>query len=47
MHDVPYIKSEYFGPEITATMSRVCTEVKKLLPDKIPCGIQVKLMINN
>ncbi|KAJ8971243.1 hypothetical protein NQ314_000805 [Rhamnusium bicolor] len=41
MHDVPYIQSKYFGPEITATMSRICTELRKIVPKNKPFGIQV------
>lgn len=41
MHDVPYIQSKDFGPEITASMSRISTEVRHLVPNDIPCGIQV------
>lgn len=42
MHDVPYVQSKHFGPEITATMSRICTELKKIIPKNKPIGIQVK-----
>lgn len=41
MHDVPYIQSKCFGPEITATMTRICTDIKRILPKNVPCGIQV------
>ncbi|ENN71598.1 uncharacterized protein F13E9.13, mitochondrial [Dendroctonus ponderosae] len=41
MHDVPYIQSRDFGPEVTATMSRICTEVRKIVPKTVPCGLQV------
>lgn len=43
MHDVPYVQSKYFGPEITATMSRICTEIRRIVPKTIPCGIQVSI----
>nr|CAI5866336.1 unnamed protein product [Callosobruchus analis] len=41
MHDVPYIQSKHFGPEITATMSRVCSEMRRIIPDSVPFGVQV------
>jgi membrane complex biogenesis BtpA family protein len=44
MHDIPYIKSNKFGPEIVATMTTAALEVKKLCYRKkrnFPIGIQV------
>lgn len=41
MHDVPYVKSKHFGPETIAVMTKVCAEVKRLIPMKVPCGIQI------
>ncbi|KAF5284668.1 hypothetical protein FQA39_LY16950 [Lamprigera yunnana] len=41
MHDVPYIQSKHFGPEVIATMTRICTEVRRIVPENIPCGIQI------
>lgn len=41
MHDVPYIQSKHFTPEVTATLTRVATEIKRILPERTPCGIQV------
>ncbi|KAF7269733.1 hypothetical protein GWI33_017251 [Rhynchophorus ferrugineus] len=41
MHDVPYIQARHFGPEITATMTRICTEIKTIIPNNLPCGIQI------
>lgn len=38
MHDRPYMKGEV-GPEIVATMSRVCAEVRKIT--RLPLGVQV------
>lgn len=43
MHDVPYVQSKDFGPEITAAMSRICTEIRRIVPKTIPCGIQVSI----
>ncbi|EFX83456.1 hypothetical protein DAPPUDRAFT_301873 [Daphnia pulex] len=39
MHDIPYIKGPV-GPEIIAAMTRICSDVKHMLPN-IPCGLQV------
>jgi predicted TIM-barrel enzyme len=39
MHDIPYIKGPV-GPEIIAAMTRICSDVKHILPN-IPCGLQV------
>lgn len=39
MHDTPYLNQE-IGPEVTAAMSAICCEVKRVAPD-IPCGIQI------
>jgi membrane complex biogenesis BtpA family protein len=40
MHDIPYVKSTSFGPEIVASMTAAAVEVKKLC-SHIPVGIQV------
>ncbi|PSN37376.1 Uncharacterized protein F13E9.13 [Blattella germanica] len=41
MHDIPYVQPKDMGPEITSFMTRICTEVRKILPSSIPCGVQV------
>jgi membrane complex biogenesis BtpA family protein len=44
MHDIPYIKSSKFGPEVVASMTAVTSEIQKVLrksKKKIPIGIQV------
>ncbi|CAH1992479.1 unnamed protein product [Acanthoscelides obtectus] len=41
MHDVPYVQSKHFGPEIPAAMSRVCSEMRKIIPDSTPFGVQI------
>lgn len=41
MHDNPYMRPEHLTPETTAMMTRICTEIKQVLPKNIPCGIQV------
>lgn len=40
MHDIPYIKSNKFGPEIVASMATVASEVKRICK-LLPCGVQV------
>lgn len=45
MHDVPYIQNELIGPEVIAAMTRIATEVKKIM-SKTPCGIQVLASAN-
>lgn len=41
MHDIPYVRRKDLSPEIVSTMTRICTEVKKITPRSIACGIQV------
>ena len=41
MHDVPYIQPKDMGPEIVAHMTRICSEVRRILPSKVHCGVQV------
>lgn len=44
MHDIPYVKSSKFGPEIVASMTAVTLEVQKVLSGlkrRIPVGLQV------
>ncbi|XP_018333850.1 uncharacterized protein F13E9.13, mitochondrial [Agrilus planipennis] len=40
MHDLPYVKGTNLGPEITAMMTKVCSETKRLAKN-VPCGVQV------
>ena len=40
MHDVPYVQSDSVGPEVTAMMTAICIQVKRLLKPS-PVGIQV------
>lgn len=42
MHDVPYVQSKHFGPEVTATMTRICNELRKTVPNDKPIGLQVE-----
>ena len=44
-NDIPYVKSSHVGPEITATVARVCTEVRNQYP-KIPLGLQILAAAN-
>ncbi|XP_043515682.1 uncharacterized protein F13E9.13, mitochondrial isoform X1 [Frieseomelitta varia] len=41
MHDVPYVRPKDLTPEITTMMTRICTEIRKILSENIPCGIQI------
>lgn len=41
MHDVPYIQSNHFGPEVVATMSAIAAALRNIVPKDIPLGIQV------
>ncbi|KAF4521374.1 hypothetical protein B566_EDAN006963 [Ephemera danica] len=41
MHDIPYIQASELQPETVAFMTRLCTEVRKILAASIPCGVQV------
>jgi predicted TIM-barrel enzyme len=41
MHDIPYVQPKNMGPEVTAVMTRVCAEVRRVLPATVQCGVQV------
>ncbi|CAL7942050.1 unnamed protein product [Xylocopa violacea] len=41
MHDIPYVRPNDITPEITSMMTKICTEIKKVVPDSIPCGVQI------
>lgn len=44
MHDIPYIKSSKFGPEVVASMTAVTGEIQQIIcqsKKKIPVGVQV------
>ncbi|XP_055846877.1 uncharacterized protein F13E9.13, mitochondrial [Episyrphus balteatus] len=41
MHDVPYVQENALGPETISCMSRIATEIRKIIPKSMPCGIQV------
>ncbi|XP_052131275.1 uncharacterized protein F13E9.13, mitochondrial isoform X2 [Frankliniella occidentalis] len=41
MHDIPYLRHQHLSPETVAVMTRVCSEVRKIIPNQIPCGVQV------
>ncbi|KAL2715866.1 hypothetical protein V1478_013542 [Vespula squamosa] len=41
MHDVPYVKSKDISSETTAMMTRICIEIRKLMPENIACGTQI------
>ncbi|KAG8187284.1 hypothetical protein JTE90_019173 [Oedothorax gibbosus] len=40
MFDVPYVMGAKMGPEVTAVMTRICSEVKKTVGN-MPCGVQI------
>lgn len=40
MHDVPYMHTSQVGPEITAAMSVICAEVRRVFYPG-PVGVQV------
>lgn len=40
MHDRPYLNGTV-GPEIVSSMTRICTEVKKVVRESMSVGIQV------
>ena len=39
MHDTPYVSE--VGPEVTATMTRVCGEVRQAIGGDLPLGVQI------
>lgn len=41
MHDLPYLRPRDLTPDVTAMMTRVCIEIKRVLPETIPCGVQI------
>jgi uncharacterized protein len=44
MHDIPYVKSSHFGPEVTACLTAATREVRKIIDDTnkgIRLGVQV------
>jgi uncharacterized protein len=45
MHDVPYVQSDQLGPEITASMTAIAIEVKRVF-NKRPIGLQILALGN-
>lgn len=41
MHDVPYVQDKHIGAEIVSSMTRLCIEIRKILPPRLPCGVQI------
>jgi membrane complex biogenesis BtpA family protein len=41
MHDIPYLRQEKVGPEIVASMTTACAEVRKNFPKEKPIGVQI------
>ena len=44
MHDVPYVKAPFIGPEIISAVTRICSDIRRNLPSTIPCGLQVAIL---
>lgn len=40
MHDIPYLQATHHGPEVVAAMTKLCSEIKSVLPTNMPIGIQ-------
>ena len=40
MHDVPWLGPHQIGPDTTAAMAVICSQVRRLLP-RLPLGAQV------
>lgn len=41
MNDIPYLRPQHITPETVSIMTRVCSEVRKIIPTQIPCGVQI------
>ena len=41
MHDRPYVRGSGVGPEVTACMTRVCSEVREAIGGDLPLGVQI------
>ncbi|XP_032670735.1 uncharacterized protein F13E9.13, mitochondrial isoform X2 [Odontomachus brunneus] len=41
MHDIPYIKRKDLSSEIVTMMTRICTEVRKVVLRNMACGVQI------
>ncbi|XP_078043060.1 uncharacterized protein F13E9.13, mitochondrial [Augochlora pura] len=41
MNDIPYVKAGNLLPETTAMMTRICMEIRRILPENLPCGVQI------
>lgn len=46
MHDIPYVQSKHFGPEVVATLTRCALAVKSVLPKEMICGLQILALGN-
>lgn len=46
MHDIPYMPAKEIGPEIVSSMTRICTAVRQLVPEHVPCGLQILAAAN-
>lgn len=41
MHDIPYIQDKNLGPEITACMTKITSEVMNVISSSMKCGVQI------
>lgn len=41
MHDVPYVQARHLQPETVACMTRLAMEIRSIVPDSTPCGLQI------
>ena len=41
MHDTPYVKAKDLGPEVTACMATICSQVRGIFPAQKPVGVQI------
>lgn len=41
MHDLPYVQQRHLQPETVACMTRLAMEIRSILPDSTPCGVQI------
>lgn len=45
MHDIPYVRAKDVSPEIISMMTRICVSIRQIVPEHIPCGLQVGLCL--
>ncbi|VVC36640.1 Membrane complex biogenesis protein, BtpA family,Ribulose-phosphate binding barrel [Cinara cedri] len=47
MHDVPYVPARHITPETVATMTAICSAVRRTVSDCVPCGVQILAAANS